>query len=87
MDPLDDRSHDQRLDDMPAHERDDDVADVLGGGLMAAGGTAVDRGTGERTGVAQGRGADDDESAAYGSQDGDDPLTDDALVPATDPDR
>jgi hypothetical protein len=33
--------------DMPAHERDPD--DAVGGGVMGSGGTAVDRGTGERT--------------------------------------
>lgn len=34
-------------DDMPRHEIDPD--DSVGGGLMGSGGTAEDRGTGERT--------------------------------------
>lgn len=45
---------DQRA-DMPEHERDAD--DSVGGGLMSSGGTAVDRGTGER-----GSGGTDDDA-------------------------
>jgi hypothetical protein len=42
---------DERLDELPEHERDDDR--TIGGGVMDAGGTAVDRGTGTLGGQAQ----------------------------------
>ena len=45
-------------DAMPEHEIDDDRA--VGGGMMGAGGTAVDRGTGTLGGDAQGDAAGDD---------------------------
>jgi hypothetical protein len=44
-----------RLDELPAHEDDSDVADQQGGGILSSGITADDRGTGDRTGNAQGR--------------------------------
>jgi hypothetical protein len=46
-------------DRLPEHEQDDER--TLGGGVMGAGGTAIDRGTGTLGGEAQGPGADDDE--------------------------
>jgi hypothetical protein len=52
-----------RLDELPEHERDDDVASQAGAGLTSAGGTAEVRGTGERTGNAQGL---DEEATATG---------------------
>jgi hypothetical protein len=42
---------DERLDELPEHERDDDQ--TIGGGVMHAGGTAIDRGTGTLGGQAQ----------------------------------
>jgi len=53
-----------RLDELPAHEDDSDVADQVGGGVVEAGGTAEVRGTGERRGNAQGL---DDEAPAGGT--------------------
>ena len=50
-----DRTDPERLDQLPEHERDDDVAGTSGGGILSEGGTAVDRGTGTLGGVAQGR--------------------------------
>jgi hypothetical protein len=60
--PDDDRG--DREDQLPEHERDDDT--VAGAGLMGSGGTAVDRGTGELGGTAQGPalGGDEDDSVA-----------------------
>ncbi|HSK53024.1 MAG TPA: hypothetical protein VLA44_09730 [Clostridia bacterium] len=53
------RTNEDRLEDMPEHESDEDV-ETVGGGVMSAGGTAVDRGTGTLGGTAQGpRDADD----------------------------
>jgi len=43
----------RRLEDLPEHEDDSDVDHVGGGGIMTEGQTAVDRGTGEQTGLAQ----------------------------------
>src|SRR3712207_2238234 len=43
---------DQNLNGLPAHEQDPD--DAVGSGVMGAGGTATDRGTGELKGSAQG---------------------------------
>jgi hypothetical protein len=66
MDDLDQaRERGGRLDELPEHERDDDVAGQLGGGVIAAGGTAEVRGTGERTGNAQS--LDDEEEDRGGS--------------------
>ncbi len=42
---------------LPRHEIDED--DAVGGGVMGAGGTAVDRGTGELGGSAQGDDGDE----------------------------
>lgn len=42
---------DDEGDGLPEHEHDDDRS--IGGGVMSAGGTAVDRGTGTLDGVAQ----------------------------------
>lgn len=55
--PFGAEDHDED-DGLPEHERDDDR--TIGGGMMGAGGTATDRGTGELTGDAQGRGDDDE---------------------------
>ena len=43
-----------RLDELPEHEDDADVAADLGGGIMGTGGTSEVRGTGEMGGNAQG---------------------------------
>ena len=52
---------DERRDALPDHElRDEDQ--VVGGGVMSAGGTAIDRGTGTLGGTAQGNDEDDEES-------------------------
>jgi len=62
MDDLDQaRERGGRLDELPEHERDDDVAGQQGGGVMGAGGTAEVRGTGERTRNAQGLDDEDDD--------------------------
>ncbi len=86
VDSLDDDSangDDQdRLSKLPPEERDD--PNTIGAGVMSAGGTAVDRGTGTLSGEAQGddRGDDDPEAldlpiddnaepdVAFGSQPG-----------------
>jgi hypothetical protein len=47
-----DRAGDGRMDELPAHEIDED--ETVGGGLMSQGGTAIDRGTGTTGGQAQG---------------------------------
>ena len=47
---------------LPEHEIDDDR--TLGGGVMSEAGTAVDRGTGELDGQAQGPEDDDDRAGA-----------------------
>ncbi|HET9615301.1 MAG TPA: hypothetical protein VFP22_10850 [Candidatus Limnocylindrales bacterium] len=52
-----DEGEEGRLGELPAHERDDDR--TTGGGLMASGGTAIDRGTGELGGQAQAADATD----------------------------
>jgi hypothetical protein len=52
MDDSMDRRTEDRLDELPEHERDDDRS--IGAGVMSAGGTAIDRGTGELSGMAQG---------------------------------
>jgi hypothetical protein len=58
---MDDRN--KRSEELPDHEyRESDDASV-GGGLMTTGGTAVDRGTGTLSGMAQGP-IDEDEDAA-----------------------
>lgn len=44
----------ERLEALPEHEDDRDVEDQAGAGILASGGTALDRGTGDRTGIAQG---------------------------------
>lgn len=58
------RTDEDRLEDLPEHESDEDVDTTLGGGVMSAGGTAVDRGTGTLGGTAQGprdgEGSEDD---------------------------
>lgn len=53
-----------RLDELPDHEDDADVAGQVGGGVLGAGGTAEVRGTGELGGNAQGL---DDETTDSGS--------------------
>src|SRR5512140_2664021 len=52
-----------RLDELPAHEDDSDVAGQAGGGILEEGGTAEVRGTGTMTGNAQGL----DDEATQGS--------------------
>ena len=55
-------TNDERRDELPEHETRDE-GETVGGGVMAAGGTAIDRGTGTLDGTAQGtRAGDDDES-------------------------
>ena len=54
MDDMDERER-----KLPEFERDDER--TVGGGLMSQGGTAIDRGTGELDGTAQGGETDDDE--------------------------
>jgi hypothetical protein len=44
----------RRLDDLPAHEDDRDVAAQGGAGILSEGTSAVVRGTGDRSGNAQG---------------------------------
>jgi hypothetical protein len=62
------RAHGGRQDDLPAHEDDSDVASQAGGGVLDEGGTAEVRGTGERTGNAQG--LDDETSSSSGGASG-----------------
>ena len=50
--PHDERA--QRVEDVAPHEDDSDVATQAGGGILSEGGSAVVRGTGDRTGNAQG---------------------------------
>jgi hypothetical protein len=59
------RTQGGRMDDLPAHEDDSDVASQAGGGVMDQGGTAEVRGTGDRTGNAQG--LDDETSSSAGA--------------------
>ena len=74
MDPTSKRD-DDRLDQLPEHERDDDVAGTTGGGIMSEGGTAVDRGTGTLGGTAQGDPNEDADSPDPSARD-DDPELD-----------
>ncbi len=55
--PDDDRG--DRDDQLPEHERDADA--TAGAGMMGSGGTAIDRGTGELEGTAQGPALGSDE--------------------------
>ena len=60
-------TNDERRDHLPEHELRDE-GESVGGGVMATGGTAIDRGTGTLDGTAQGHGADgDDDSIVDGS--------------------
>jgi hypothetical protein len=61
---MSDQRETEREQQLPEHERDEDA--TVGGGLMGAGGTAVDRGTGELGGTAQGTGDDDDDETTGG---------------------
>jgi hypothetical protein len=54
--PIDDAR--AREADLPEHERDEN--ETIGGGVLSSGGTAIDRGTGELSGTAQGPGAGDE---------------------------
>ena len=74
---MDDEDENERLDDLPEHERDEDR--TIGGGVMDAGGTAIDRGTGTLGGQAQR--ADQSGFGAGDARDGRtlDEATDDAL--------
>ena len=49
---MDDR--DKRSEELPDHEYRESEDESVGGGLMTTGGTAVDRGTGTLSGMAQG---------------------------------
>jgi hypothetical protein len=53
---------DERRDELPEHELRDE-GQTVGGGVMAAGGTAIDRGTGTLDGIAQGRDAAEDDDS------------------------
>lgn len=59
-----------RSDALPEHETRDIERQAAGAGVLSSGGTAVDRGTGTLSGVAQGLAADEDE---------DDPIEDPVL--------
>jgi hypothetical protein len=61
-----------RLDELPAHEDDSDVAGELGGGVMDSGGTSEVRGTGDRTG--NGQGLDDEATGGTRGTGQSDPL-------------
>ena len=52
----------ERLEELPEHESRDIEGETIGGGVLSAGGTSVDRGTGTLDGTAQGV-SDDDDSA------------------------
>jgi hypothetical protein len=54
MDDPRSRDGDRRVDDLPAHEDDSDVAAQGGAGVLDEGMTAEVRGTGERRGIAPG---------------------------------
>jgi hypothetical protein len=58
---------DDRREALPEHEFREEGAESVGGGVMGAGGTAVDRGTGTRRGTAQGpdAGRPDDPDAEF----------------------
>jgi hypothetical protein len=58
---MDDR--DKRSEELPDHEYRESEDESVGGGVMTTGGTAVDRGTGTLSGMAQGP-LDEDEDAA-----------------------
>jgi hypothetical protein len=53
---------DTRRDALPEHETRDIEHETAGGGVLAQGGTAIDRGTGTLGGTAQGPEVDDDEA-------------------------
>ncbi|MFL5679938.1 MAG: hypothetical protein ACJ77B_04995 [Chloroflexota bacterium] len=61
---MNDERETEREQQLPEHERDE--AASVGGGVMAAGGTAVDRGTGELGGTAEGTQEDDDDETTGG---------------------
>jgi hypothetical protein len=52
----------ERLEQLPEHESRDIEGETIGGGVLSAGGTAVDRGTGTLDGTAQGVPDEDDAS-------------------------
>lgn len=63
----------RRLDDLPAHEDDSDVAAQGGGGIVSEATSAVVRGTGDRSGNAQGlddeaTGRDPDDASHEGAE-------------------
>jgi len=64
--PGDDRG--DREEQLPEHERDPDA--TAGGGMMGAGGTAIDRGTGELEGTAQGPAEGDSDDTIAGADAG-----------------
>jgi hypothetical protein len=64
---------DEPTEGLPEHERDTDT--TVGGGVLATGGTAVDRGTGTLDGDAQGRDPADEVEGA-------DPVDPDEAVPS-----
>jgi len=66
-DTIDQGDAEDRREALPEHEFRDEGAGSVGGGVMGAGGTAMDRGTGTRGGTAQGpdAGATDDPEAEF----------------------
>ncbi|HVL54690.1 MAG TPA: hypothetical protein VM344_10585 [Vitreimonas sp.] len=58
--PFGGKDPDDGPDGLPEHERDDER--TVGGGVMGAGGTSVDRGTGDLDGNAQGGEPDNEEA-------------------------
>ena len=60
MHDTDDERREERRDELPEHELRDE-GETVGGGVMSAGGTAINRGTGTLDGTAQGVDAGDDD--------------------------
>ena len=56
---MDDRDR-ERLEELPEHESREIEGETVGGGVLGAGGTAVDRGTGTLSGTAQGAPEEDE---------------------------
>ena len=63
----------ERVEDIAPHEDDSDVEGQAGGGILDAGMTAQDRGTGDRFGNAQGLDDEATEGEVTGGGDGDAP--------------
>jgi hypothetical protein len=77
-------TNDERRDELPEHELRDE-GQTVGGGVMGAGGTSIDRGTGTLDGTAQGTGAgDNDESILdHGFGGAIEDVVDDETAPST----